>query len=104
MKQYEFDRDLTDELDILNYFIDAIQYRTSHKNESLDVAMHVFDRTHPRGRLSFPISAATERLRDEFGALEAPGMPENDDEDPDEYMDKLWLRLLNMVENEKRTV
>lgn len=104
MKQYPFDRNITDESDVLDYYIDAINYRNAHKDESVDIAMHVFDRTHPKSRLSFPISTAIERLRDEFGALEAPGMPENDDEDPSDHIDRLWSRLLNLVENEKRTV
>lgn len=104
MKQYPFDRDLTSESDVLDYYVDAIHYRNSHKSESTEIAIHVFNRTHPKVRLSFAINRKVERLRDEFGALEAPGMPEDDTEDPNDYSDRLWARLLNLTENEKRTV
>jgi len=38
-----------------------------------------------------------EMIRNEFGALEAPGEPE-DNEDPDEHRDLFWERLLRIVE------
>lgn len=101
MRQYPFDRNLANELDVLNYYSDAIYYRNAHKSESVDIAVHVFDRTHPKGRLSFPISAEVDRLRDEFGALEAPGMPEDDEKDPDEYVDEVWQLLDDRVKEIK---
>lgn len=103
MKQYPFDRDLAGESDVLDYFAAAIQYRNAHKNESADIAMHVFDRTHPRGRLTFPIGAEIDRLRDEFGALEAPGMPDNDTQSFEDHEDEVWLRLLNLIEDAKKS-
>lgn len=101
MNKYPFDRSLSNESEVLDYYIDAIQYRNSHKDESPEIAMHVFDKTHPITQLSFPISEETDQLRDEFGALEAPGMPEDDEKDPDEEVDELWLRLLNLVNKVK---
>lgn len=93
---------MTDESDVLDYFIDAIQYRNAHKNESAAVAMHVFDRTHPKGRLSFPVDSEIEQLRYGFGALEAPGMPEDDEKDPDEYIDDVWQLLMDRVKETKK--
>lgn len=96
MKEYPFDKNLLNESDVLDYYVTAIQYRNTHKAESAEIAMHVFDKTHQMW-LPFPVSDEADRLRDEFGALEAPGMPENDEKDPDEEVDELWLRLLNMI-------
>jgi len=106
MSEYPFDRSLSNETEVLDYYVDAIHYRNAHKDESPDIAIHVFDRTHPKIRLSFPTSSEIDKLRDEFGALEAPGMPEDNEKNPDEYIDEVWMRLLNLVNKakEKRTV
>jgi len=54
-------------------------------------------------QLSFPISTETDQLRDEFGALEAPGMPEDDEKDPAEEVNELWLRLLDLINKVKES-
>lgn len=106
MNRYPFDRPITNESELLDYYINAIYYRTDHKDASAAIAMHVFDATHPDLKLSFPISEAAGNIRNEFGALEAPGMPDDDMKDPDEYMDDLWNRLHNLIiqTKEKQTV
>jgi hypothetical protein len=106
MKEYPFDKNLSNELEVLDFFEAAIRYREDHKAQSSEIAVHVFDKAHPKPQLSFPIADDIDNLRNEFGALEAPGMPEDDDKDPDEYDDELWTRLNNLVTKakEKRTV
>jgi len=103
MDTYEFDRPLTSEEDALDYYVAAIQYRNKHKDRSIDIALHVFRRTNPKGMLSFPVSDNFERIRYEFASLEAPGMPEDDEKDPDEYVDDIWQLLLNRVEEAKKS-
>jgi hypothetical protein len=101
MKKYPFDRTLSNETELLDYFIEAIQYRIAHKDRSVEIAVHVFDKTHP-SHVSFSWGKALDDLRFEFIALEAPGMPKNDDKDPDEYDDELWQRLLILVNDAKK--
>jgi len=97
MTRYEFDhRPITNEVDFLDYFIDAINYRNKHKDESREIAIHVYSKTQPP-RLPFPLSDEFDDLRFEFIALEAPGMPEDNEKDPAEYDDEVWQRLLNIV-------
>ena len=102
MKNYPFDKQLSNEREVLDYFIAAILYRNDHKAESPSIAIHVFDMTHPLLKLSFPISTITDRLRDEFGALEAPGMPEDDNKDPEEDIDESWVRLYKLIIEAKK--
>lgn len=102
MNHYPFDRNLSNEADVLNYYIDAIHYRNEHKDQSTGIAMHVFDMTHPQGMLSFPVSQEVEGLRFEFGALEAPGMPEDDEQPVENYDDMLWTRLFNLIDKAKK--
>lgn len=106
MHSYPFDRALGNTTELLNFYSDAIHYRNSHKAQSSEIAQYVFNATHPTIRLTFPVDTGLDRLRDEFGALEAPGMPMDDTVDPDEDEDRLWERLLTIVKNEqdKRTV
>jgi len=101
MKKYPFDRILSNEAELLDFFIEAIQYRIAHKGQSVEIAVHVFDKTHPSS-LSFPWNKVLDELRFEFIALEAPGMPEDDNKDPDEYDDELWRRLLFLVNDLKK--
>jgi len=101
MERYPFDRKLFNEADILNYYSDAIHYRNEHKEQSASIAMHVFDKTHPKNALTFPISSAVDRLRDEFGALEAIGTPEDDALSMEDHENEVWLRLLDLIQKEK---
>jgi hypothetical protein len=102
MKGYPFDRELSNESDVLEYYLDAIEYRTAHKDGSPAIAIHVFDKTHPALKLSFRISRDVDHLRDGFGSLEAPGMPEDDNKDPDEDVDEAWQLLLDRVNKVKQ--
>lgn len=102
MSQYPFDRILSKESDVLDYFINAIQYRNMHKDRSADIAMHVFDMTHPKLRLTFPIDSKTNQLRDEFGALEAPGWSEDETKSRKESEDEAWNLVLDLVRNAKK--
>jgi hypothetical protein len=91
--------------EVLFFFQEAIRYRESHKDESEKIALFVFDTTH-QSRLGVYLSSDLEQIRYEFGALEAPGQPEGDD-DLDQFEDRLWKRLglmIEKVQNEKRTV
>jgi hypothetical protein len=101
MNSYPFDRTLSSESDVLDYYTDVIRYRNSHKDQYQEIAIHAFDRTHP-SRLPLPWNKTLDDLRFELIALEGPGMPEDDKNDPDEYMDELWQRLLNLVEDAKK--
>lgn len=87
--------------DVLAYFDEAIHIRELYPEDSEIIARAVFDHTHP-SLLSFRLDEKLLRLRDEFGALEAPGLS-GDDSDPDMYRDELWQRLKNLV-NKNRTV
>lgn len=91
--------------DVLHFFLHAIEYRGSHKSESQKIARFVFDATY-QAKIEMPFSQGLERIRYEFGALEAPGQPD-DDGDPDVFVDQLWDRLRLIIEkisNEKGTV
>jgi hypothetical protein len=98
--QKRLDIELQNESELLAFYLEAIEVRGDYPEYSEQIARAVFDRAHPY-LLSFGISEDASRLRDEFGALEAPGLPE-DDSDPDVYRDQLWKRLKNLV-NENRT-
>lgn len=106
MKSYPFDRTLSTELELLDYYLDAVNYRNIHKNLSSEIATHVFNKTHQALHSPFPTSQEIVDLRYEFGALEAPGMPPNDWQDPDVYTDQVWQRLFNLLieAKKKRTV
>lgn len=103
MKSYltNLDYICTDSLDLLDYYQSAIELRELHKDDSEKIARLVFDSTHP-SKLSFEPPRLLTEIRNEFGALEAPGMP-SDNTDPDTYRDFLWRRLEIMV-NKKGTV
>lgn len=86
--------------DVQAYFGEAIRIRELRPEDSETIARAVFDHTHP-SQLSFRLDEKLLRLRDEFGALEAPGLSD-DDADPDMYRNELWRRLKNLV-NKNRT-
>lgn len=86
--------------DILTFFSRAIEYRENHKKESGKIAQFVFDTTH-KSRLGELFDDDIEFLRNEFGALEAPGLPP-DKMTGDEYVDCLWGRLEVMVEKHQK--
>lgn len=96
-----FDLKHADATGLLDYYRLAIDFRKQHKDESEEIARLVFDATHP-SKLSFEVPHYLLDIRDEFGALEAPGMP-SDESDPDVYRDSLWNRL-ELIVNKKRTV
>lgn len=93
---------ISTEDDLFKFFNEAIEYRDAHKQESRKIAIFVFDNTHP-AITNIPLNDDLERIRFEFGALEAPGSPEADI-DRDKYDDKLWRRLSDMISetNKKR--
>lgn len=92
---------ISDPVDVMALFVTALKEQQADKERSEAIAHEVFERTHP-SQLTFDLPDDLSRLRDEFGALEAPGLPD-DDSDPDEYRDALWERLFSLV-HEKRTV
>jgi hypothetical protein len=102
MNRYTFDRSLFSERDFLEYYLDAINYRNDHKDESVEIALHVFRRTNPNGMLSFSASRELERLRFEFGALEAPGWSNDEKKTLEESQDEAWSYVAEMVEKQKK--
>jgi hypothetical protein len=103
MNQYPFERSLHNELDVLDYYSDAINYRNRHKDQSLDIALHVFRRTNPKGMLSFAPSERLMQLRFEFGALEAPGWSKDETKTLEESEDEAWQYLLNLIKKAKKS-
>ena len=89
----------------LLFFKRAIKYRNDHKDESREIARFVFDCTHQL-TIGIKLDVNVDGLRAEFIALEAPGMPLDDNLSPEEYDDYLWNRLALMIDLviEKRTV
>lgn len=77
------------------FFQHAIAYRENHKDESEAIAQFVFDATF-EGKLDTQLSPALENIRYEFGALEAPGISDKDEENK-VCEDKLWQRLLKII-------
>lgn len=65
-----------------------------------EIARFVFDVTHET-TLGIPSNDDIQLIRQEFGALEAPGLPE-DNSDPEAYEDKLWARLRSTVEEKSK--
>lgn len=96
-----FDIEHADASGLLDYYRSAVDFRKQNKDKSEEIARTVFDTTHS-SRLSFEMPHYLMVIRDEFGALEAPGAP-SDDTDPDIYRDALWRRL-ELIVNRKRTV
>jgi hypothetical protein len=99
---YPFDRSLFSEPEALDYYIDAIRCRNTHKDESVEIALHVFRRTNPKGMLSFPVSEAFKRLRYEFAALEAPGWSEDETKSLEESQDEAWDFALGLIRKAKK--
>lgn len=83
--------------DALRFFKQAVEYRSGHKDEYGKIARFVFDSTHQM-ITGAELSSDIEWLRSEFIALEAPGMPPDDEANPDEYVDELWSRLDMLVD------
>jgi hypothetical protein len=83
--------------DALRFFKMAVKYRGGHKDEYSKIARFVFDSTHQMITNVEP-GSDVDWLRLEFIALEAPGMPQDDNTDPDKYVDGLWLRLDKMID------
>ena len=81
------------EEELIKFYISAIDYRNGHKGQSADIAQFVFDASHS-SNLPFESSEELTSLRFEFGALEAPGLPENNTISIEDYDDQLWDRLL----------
>ena len=81
------------EEELIKFYISAIDYRNKHKDKSADIAQFVFDASHP-SNLPFKSSEELTSLRFEFGALEAPGLPEDNTISIEDYDDQLWDRLL----------
>ncbi len=91
---------ISDSADVIALFVTALNERQVNKERSEAIAHEVFERTHP-SLLSFDLSDDLSRLRDEFGALEAPGLPD-DGTDPDEYRNALWERLFLLVQEKRK--
>ncbi len=97
MTNYPINRELLNDLDILDYYLDAIVYRNTHKDVSREVALDVFNTTHPITQLSFAPNKEVSDLRFSFSALEAPGAPDDYEQDYDEYEDELWKHLYDLI-------
>ncbi len=91
---------ISDPSDVIALFVMALNERQANKERSEAIAHEVFERTHP-SQLSFTLPDELSRLRDEFGALEAPGLPE-DGSDPGVYRDALWERLFLLVQEKRK--
>jgi hypothetical protein len=102
MKTYPFDRRLPNESEVLEYYIDAIKYRDGHKDESLEIATHVFDKTHTL-QLGFSVDESMDRLRDEFGALEAPGWSKDETKSLEESEEEAWNYVSNLINKVKKS-
>ena len=81
--------------DALHLFKRAIEYRSRH--EDAKIARFVYDSTHKLAT-GVRFSDDVDQIRAEFIALEAPGMPPDDVTDPDDYVDQLWARVDEMIE------
>lgn len=100
MNEYPFDRKIENEVELLHYYLDAINYRNNHKNLSVEVALHVFRRTNSDGMLSFKVSEAVKKIRFEFGALEHPGWSDDESKSLEESEDEAWDYVFDMVKNQ----
>lgn len=68
----------------------ALMCRARTPVDSPEIARWTFDATNPQ-RLAFSLDPGLEKIRDEFGALEAPGSPENPSMDLVNFDDLLAL-------------
>ena len=103
MNNYLFDRNLRNESEALDYYADAIQYRNTHKTDSVEIALHVFRRTNPNGMLLFPVSKEFQDLRNEFAALEAPGWSDDETKSLEESEDEAWDYVFGLVNKFKKS-
>lgn len=90
---------------VLDFYKEVLNYRTSHKARSEEIARFSFDATYSISN-DTTIDEIIKEIRYEFGALEAPGQS-SDGMCQAEYVDSLWERLSVLVDkarNEKRTV
>lgn len=83
---------------VLEYFRVALHLRARSRAASSEIARAVFTMTSSEF-LNFTPSAHLSRIRDEFGALEAPGLEHQDssEDEANEFEDKLWKRLEGLV-------
>lgn len=86
------------EAQVLEYFRLALQTRARSPESSREIAYGVFTMTSSENLLFTP-STQLSRLRDEFGALEAPGLENQDsnEQEAKQFEDRLWLRLEGLV-------
>ena len=104
MQQIYEKADLSTNEGVLDFYKEMLNYRTLHKACSNEIARFSFDTTYVISS-DVKIDERIKDIRYEFGALEAPGQPD-DDMYEDGYVDSLWARLSGLVDkvrNEKRT-
>ena len=85
------------EIDLIRFYGAAIDFRNVHKEHSADIALYVFDATNQTAELHFHPAADLVAIRYEFGALEAPGTPNDPDMSYQDFDDMLWERLHQLV-------
>jgi len=99
-KYFERRNVIESEDDLIDFYLNVIDYRNKHKDDSATIAIEVFNKTHP-ANLLFPVSDSLKSIRFEFGALEAPGIPDADSEysemSLEDFDDMLWERLRKMI-------
>lgn len=84
------------EKELIDFYIAAIKYRNNNKEKSTEIAKFIFDASHELN-LNFKLSDKLSSIRFEFGSLEAPGNPEDENISPDTYDDILWDRLFQTI-------
>lgn len=82
--------------EVLDLYGAALAYRNLNPGESQAIALFVFDASH-----GVTMGPDMTKLRYEFGALEAPGMPADSTMDPYVYENYLWSRLEEMFDKLK---
>lgn len=85
----------TQEADLLRFYRQTAIRRADEPSNSCTIAEEAYLASAPKN-LRFELTAKMARIRDELGALSAPGAPDTD-QSYSLYEDQLWSRFINML-------
>lgn len=83
--------------DLFRFWFAALEYRKLHQDIERNLAHFIFTTSLEAGRRMSEYDDQLNAITFEFGALEAPGMPDDESIHPELYSDQLWNRLDGIV-------
>jgi hypothetical protein len=83
--------------ELLKFWFAVFEFRRSHRKAERELAHYVFAVSLKARQVVANYDDALDGVCYEFGALEAPGLPDDTSMSLESYSDYLWERLENIV-------